>query len=612
LLLQLTEVLTELLEIGPEAGKIVIVLLIVGFVPALILAWAFELTPDGIKREADVDREQSITPQTGQKLNYAIIAMLVLVAAYFIYEARFKDPGPAPGKDLESLVSDADPGTQGTPAIEAETSGQSDSPAGDSEQSIVVLPFVNMSADPEQEFFSDGLSEEILNALAQLEGLRVISRTSAFAFKDKDLSIPEIAAQLDVSHVLEGSVRSAGGDVRITAQLIEVRSDSHLWSKAYSRKLENVFEIQEEISLAIADALHVTLSDGATSTRPTENLKAYDAFLRGRHLYQRRENLDLAVNYLEKAVELDPGFTDAWANMAAAQVINSWWKPQDTEALIERSKFAAEKAIDLDPANGFAHAVLGLQHFYALNYEDAIASLRMAIELNPNESNSYLWLAIALASLGYIDEATDLLVRAERIDPAFSNLHNWLASMYVISGHYDLARKHEIRALNLDPAFILDQTGALARANGDIDESERLNLFVYNDSPAAQALVKAFHDALRDPSRVQEFLALNREIDPNDEGGLANTGGWHSFRYLYHLGEVEEALSELTKVRAAGHAARATADLSTLWAAADRENLSHPAIGLFFEEWGFTDYWRKHGDPDYCRVTATGLECDTE
>ncbi|MEM9301839.1 MAG: adenylyl cyclase, partial [Pseudomonadota bacterium] len=247
LLLQVTEVLVELLELPTSAGRFVIMLLALGFFPALLFAWIYELTPEGIKRESEIDRTDSITPQTGRKLNVAIIGMLVATAGYFFWESRLKDdvPAPAPTVAAESPAPAPDAVEDAPPQV----------------QSIAVLPFVNMSNDPEQEFFSDGLSEEILNALAKIGDLRVISRTSAFAFKGKDVSIPDIAAQLDVTHVLEGSVRTAGTSVRITAQLIEVDSDSHLWSEAYNRELANVFEIQEEISKAIAAQLEVRLVD---------------------------------------------------------------------------------------------------------------------------------------------------------------------------------------------------------------------------------------------------------------------------------------------------------------------------------------------------------------
>ena len=444
LLLQLTDVLTELLELGPEVGKIVIVLLIVGFVPALIFAWAFEMTPDGVKREKDVDRSQSVTPQTGRTLDRAIIAMLVLVAAYFIYEARFMQRSePAAQSEAAAVTPTApseSPATAPAEPVSAPTASRE-------RASIVVLPFVNMSADPEQEYFSDGLSEEILNALAGIENLRVISRTSAFAFKGKDLGIPEIARQLDVSHVLEGSVRTAGDSVRITAQLIEVDSDSHLWSEAYSRKLENIFEIQEEISRAIAGQLQVRLAGDAAPARPTENLAAYQLYLRGRALYQGRgvEQLHSAVRLLQQALELDPGFAAAEANLAAAAMVLSYNLDEGFIEYRELSAAAAERALALDPDNGLARAVNGLMASSRLDFELAISELDRAIALNPNESNSLLWKGIVLSGLGYIDEALAALERAEAVDPVFVNLLNWMSVLYYQKGDHERGRAYELR-----------------------------------------------------------------------------------------------------------------------------------------------------------------------
>ncbi|MDX1460750.1 MAG: hypothetical protein R3348_06800, partial [Xanthomonadales bacterium] len=359
LLLQLTEVLTELLEIGPEVGKIVIVLLIIGFFPAVIFAWAFELTPEGIKRESEVDRSQSIAPQTGRKLNAAIIALLALVAAYFFWESRFKQ---VPGVQLEQAATSPVVAEAPEEVFTRETT-----------KSIVVLPFLNMSNDPDQEFFSDGLSEEILNALVKVPDLRVISRTSAFAFKGKDVSIPDIAAQLDVSHVLEGSVRKAGNDVRITAQLIEVDTDSHLWSEAYNRSLENIFEIQEEISRAIADELQVTLGTTSDATRPTDNIEVYQAFLRGRHLYQARgsENVDRAIEILKEVVSTEPEYAEAWATLAAASIVRLVQAEENAPELLQQGRDAANRAIEIDPGAGLAHAVRGLSSVRSLDWEAA-------------------------------------------------------------------------------------------------------------------------------------------------------------------------------------------------------------------------------------------------
>ena len=209
----------------------------IGFIPALIFAWAFEMTPEGIKREKDVDRTQSITPTTGRKLDRMIIGILAIAVAYLLLDKLvLQSPPPAPTEIAQSALSEPESGEA-------------------SSQSIAVLPFVNMSADVENEYFSDGISEELLNVLVKVSTLHVASRTSAFAYKGKDLPISQIASELKVDNVLEGSVRKAGNRVRITAQLIDATTDRHIWSETYERERVDIFDIQEELSNNIVDAL---------------------------------------------------------------------------------------------------------------------------------------------------------------------------------------------------------------------------------------------------------------------------------------------------------------------------------------------------------------------
>ena len=438
LLIQVSDILLESIGAPPWVMQTMFVILAAGFVIALFFAWAFELTPEGVKKEKDVDRSASIAPKTGQKLNLGIVALLVVTLAYVAYDKLV----------LDDLLETGSVDTLELPVTQAENPSDSEQlnetilPA-DTQKSIVVLPFVNMSNDPDQEYFSDGLSEELLNVLAQIKDLRVISRTSAFAFKGKDMDIPTIAAQLGVTHVLEGSVRKAGDDVRITAQLIEVATDSHLWSDAYNRKLENIFEIQEEISKAIAAELQVTLGTSGKTGKPTDNLEAWQLFLRGRNLYQNRgeAQLERSVSLLKQAVELDPGFAEAWANLAAANIVYGYGRDDDFEAYYRDGRQAALRAIEIDPNNGFAHAVLGLVHTGKFAWEEGMQELDLAIELNPNETNSLLWKGIALIGLGYIDQALAILLQAEQLDPVFTNLQNWLAIAYESKGDFESAQR---------------------------------------------------------------------------------------------------------------------------------------------------------------------------
>jgi len=239
LVIQVAETIFPLFGYGDTPTRLVVIVLSIGFIPSLVFSWVFEITPEGLRRDADVDRDHSITQVTGKKLDRIILLVLALALAYFAFDKFVLEP---------TRVAE----------IVAETAQQARSDAlveSYGEKSIAVLPFVNMSADPEQEYFSDGISEELLNLLAQIPELRVISRSSAFSFKNKDIAIPEVAKQLNVAHVLEGSVRKAGNRIRITAQLIEARSDTHLWSQVYDRELDDIFAIQDEVATAISQAL---------------------------------------------------------------------------------------------------------------------------------------------------------------------------------------------------------------------------------------------------------------------------------------------------------------------------------------------------------------------
>ena len=600
LLIQVSDILLESIGTPPWVMQTIFVVLAVGFVITLFFAWAFELTPEGVKREKDVDRSDSIAPRTGQKLNLGIVALLLITLAYVAYDKLVLDDLLETGPVVTSELPDTQTEVPADPEAVTEIS----EPA-ETQKSIVVLPFVNMSSDPDQEYFSDGLSEELLNVLAQVKDLRVISRTSAFAFKGKDMDIPTIAAQLGVSHVLEGSVRKAGNDVRITAQLIEVATDSHLWSEAYNRNLENIFEIQEEISKAIAAELQVTLGTSANTGNPTDNLEAWQLFLRGRNLYQNRgeAQLERSVSLLKQAVALDPGFAEAWANLAAASIVYGYGRDDDFEVYYRDGRQAALRAIEIDPNNGFAHAVLGLVNVGNLAWEDAMRELDLAIELNPNETNSLLWKGIALNGLGYVDQALAILLQAEQLDPVFTNLQNWLAITYENKGDFESARRCEQKILRLDPDFEQNDLGTYELYSGNLDAAEQIARASEMKRTGSDLLAVALYSALRDPSRQDESLKILLEnedsADTTDE----------LITYLWRLGETTKTLGKFRQLSNQGRGLHAANSLGILWNAYDRAGLSDPALPAFFEEMGMADYWRKHGNPDYCRVDAASIVC---
>ncbi len=593
LLIQVADVMIDNIGAPDWFFRGIMLVLGIGFPIVLVFAWAFELTPEGIKKEKDIDRSQSITNTTGRKLDRAIMVVMALALAYFaldkfVLETR-EDAAAIQAVEVQQVAAP----TLAEPVAVSEPQPQTE----DLRKSIVVLPFVNMSADPDQEYFSDGLSEELLNVLAKIDDLRVISRTSAFAFKGKEISIPEIARQLDVAYVLEGSVRSAGNQVRITAQLIEVANDSHLWSDAYNRGMENVFEVQVEISEAIAQALQVELGSVGDSGRPTDNLEAYQLFLRGRHHYQARgeASMGLAITALEQAIELDPGYADAWANLAAAYAVMSYYVSEGYTEFYQKADEAARKAITLDPRNGFGHAVLGLLHHGEMQFEQAMQELDLAIQLSPSESNAYLWAGITLSTLGYANEAIEYLQRAESFDPVFPNLQNWLYTLHVMAGEFQQARIYADRLRELDPAFELNFAGEIALAQRDLDLAEK-EILEYLENPEAatmRKIIKEMFRAMREPARlpeaIQDILALQ------DESAFVGT-----FWALYRLGELDQAITDWRRVRAAGRYLRTTNILGTVWMPYDRDKLSRPELLKFFEELGITDYWREHGDPGFC------------
>ena len=294
-LLQFVDVISQILELPVWAPKLIFLILIIGLVPALIFAWAFELTPEGIKKESEVDRSGSIAPHTGRKLNIVIIGSLVVAVALLVMDRQFSNPA----EETSVAISDT-------------------------EKSIAVLPFVNMSSDAEQEFFSDGITEEILNSLASEKSLKVAGRTSSFAFKGRNDDLRRIGEALGVDHILEGSVRKSGAQVRITAQLIQVDNGFHLWSETYDRELTDVFAIQDEIAKEILKQLRSQLLADEDLVVVVEakrtNPVVYDLYLRAKQrIYTRKgSEIQIAMSELDKAIQLDPEYAPAFAQRGVA------------------------------------------------------------------------------------------------------------------------------------------------------------------------------------------------------------------------------------------------------------------------------------------------------
>ena len=308
LIMQAGEVMGPALRLPDWINSALAFFLILGFPLAMFFAWAFELTPEGIKKDKGVDQDQPIANGAGGILNRTIIIALVLALGFFVYDKFVLDPE----RDAELVQA-----TQTAAAQTEDSASASIEDTNPDEKSIAVLPFINMSSDPEQEYFSDGITEEVLNLLAKTPELKVTSRSSVFSLKGQPIDIPTVAAKLGVAHILEGSVRKAGNRVRITAQLIEAGSDVHMWSETYDRELDDIFAIQDEIAQEVVKALHIQLL-GDAPTATSTNVEAYQLYLRGNHFatLDTRESLESSIAAYREAIALDANFAPPWEGLS--------------------------------------------------------------------------------------------------------------------------------------------------------------------------------------------------------------------------------------------------------------------------------------------------------
>ena len=427
------------------AIKSVLVLLATGLPFALFFAWAFELTPDGLMREKDVDRSQSVTTQTGSKLNLMITVVLVLTLAYFAYD-KFVLSG-----DREAALVEATTQTVKEQVVSADESAKTDI-------SIAVLPFVNMSSDPEQEYFSDGISEELLNVLAKIDSLKVAARTSSFSFKGQNKPVGEIAQVLGVDHILEGSVRKSGTQIRVTAQLIRVSDGFHMWSETYDRELVNIFAIQDEITEAIVSELRVKLNvQTQIASTTTDNPEAYQEYLQGRYFWNLRttQNLYLAVEHFERATQLDPSYADAWTGLGEAWVLLPIWEFSDAKApeQFDQARLAAEKALTLNAKSGRAYAVLAYVHMMRVEWRECFMNYELALKYAPGDASVLHWYAYALLTVGKFAMTEEAYQAATKLEPFSRIINTGAAELFFATGQYDVALERIDKTLAFTPDF---------------------------------------------------------------------------------------------------------------------------------------------------------------
>jgi len=442
LIVQISDVVIE--NIGAPAWlfKAILLVLCLGFPLAMVFAWAFELTPEGIKKEKDVDRTESITPQTGRKLDFTIIALLALGLMYFIWESRFSGKGPEKVPDTISLTATGQDG--------AERANPEMVSGPFSEKSIAVLPFTTRSTVEDDKFFSDGMHDDLLTQLSKINDLKVISRTSVMEYRDTTKNLRQIGTELGVASILEGAVQRSGNQVRINVQLIDARTDRHLWAENYDRELtaENLFAIQTEIAKAIATALEATLSpedqQRIEQTALTQNLEALRAYQRGRLLSHEgldSEILSRAEKETALALELDPDFAAAWALQAKIQLQFHWQVKTSVERL-EVARKAIEKGRAISPDLPEIDIAEGYYYYWGFrDYANAIRVLEPLLLSYPNNVEVHKVLAYVYRRQGRFDEALQQLHSAFALEPRAVELAEDLSYTYQFLRNFEKARE---------------------------------------------------------------------------------------------------------------------------------------------------------------------------
>jgi TolB-like protein len=492
ILIQIAETTFPALNLPDWTVTFVVVLLAMGFPIAVIFAWAFELTPEGLKKTVHVDPTESLTSTTGQRINYMIIGSLVVAVLVLVYTHDGFE-----ADDSERV-----------------TAGK--------KQSIAVLPFVNMSDDNQNEFFSDGLSEELLNVLAQIDGLQVAGRTSSFHFKGQNEDLRTIGEQLGVEHLLEGSVRKSGDRIRVTAQLIKASDGFHLWSDTYDYEMDDVFQIQDEISLAVVDALKVTLlgeQRERLAKRATENIEAHNLYLRGRQYLHLRtqESVEQAITLFEQAVRMDPEFALAYSGLAdSINILSNNHNVFTNEEALERSRPLIERSLAIDDTLAETWASLGLIEIHAQEPEAAVEALERSMEINPSYTQAYLWYASVISNAPYNDpeRSVEILRKVLAMDPLSRVARNNIGANLMQMGRFEEAEAQWRKAIALDPDY---DTTYVALSNLYSNN-------YYRHDEALTWLEKAHQVAPEDAGNSINFVGLYLELGMVEE---ANRWAFH-------------------------------------------------------------------------------------
>jgi TolB-like protein/Tfp pilus assembly protein PilF len=542
LVIQIASISCMSFQAPPWVMKIFIIAVLLGFPVALILAWAFELTPEGIKRVEDGAPDEAIARRTGRKLVAITIVLGVIAVGLFAF--RFWRP-KSPAAPVAAKPELAAPDTK--PILE---------------KSIAVLPFANLSSDKENAYFADGIQDEILTRLSKIADLKVISRTSTQHYKSAPENLPQIARQLGVAHILEGSVQKSSDAVRVNVQLIKATNDSHLWADTFDRKLTDIFSVESEVAKAIADQLRAKLTgreEEIIAAKPTDNPEAYDAYLRG--LAYSLKALDTPANslgaqkYLNEAVRLDPKFALGWALLSLVDARGYITQNlQPTVALREEARQAAETALALEPNLGEAILAKG-QYYYAClrDYDTAVRYFEQARQFLPNSSRIPESLAYVTSRRGQWDRSESFFNEAERLDPRNVKLLNQHALSYITLRRFPEALRKLEKVLDITPDDMdtVALKAAVAQAEGDLPLASGLLAPLHPNADNTQVLEIQVYQAILE-RRDTQIIPRLKEILAKPDPALGYVNG----ELRFYLGWAQEVAGDHTAAQESWRQAR--------------------------------------------------------
>jgi TolB-like protein/Flp pilus assembly protein TadD len=537
LLMQIASQIFPFFEIPSWGVRLVVLLLVIGFPIALILAWAFELTPEGIKRTEDVDLSKSIRHKTGRKLGFLIISVLLLVIGILLFQRLHPNVSPAISSPLK--------------------------------KSIAVMPFENLSEEKSNAYFAEGIQNEILTRLATVRDLRVISRTSTAKYQSRPDNLKTVAQELGVSTIVEGAVQKAGDKVRVNVQLIDARADTQLWGKSYDREFKDVLGVESEVSQEIAEALRANLSRSeshALASAGTRDGEAYDLFLRGEYELHQAESspaadvFDRADAFYRQALERDPNFVEAAAELARSRLWRHWWVSPLAPAELEEVKSLIDRTLALGPNSPEAHLALGLFFYFGhRQYENALTEFNRTLELQPNNALARAHCAYVYRRRGDWERSLADSQRAQEVDPRDALNPTNIRVTYMLLRQWKDAERAELRALAIDPHNALAALWLLlSRLNstGDVGSARRavdgfpeairsLSLISFRGATASGdvSLVTGWPLYLDVIERrfADAFQALEKEVVNDDRARLQQLAGRSAVRVL--AGQTEAAKS---------------------------------------------------------------------